>query len=126
MRFLIIGDGPEKENLINLVSEYSLEGYFEFLPRKSKLELDEYLSLKSIGLSTFSPDRGLQRTISGLKTFDYLSHKMPILTSIMDEKSDMIKNDGIGWIVESFESKSILEIILKSYNDFSKAKKILI
>ena len=123
MRFLIIGDGPEKENLINLVSEYSLEGYFEFLTRKSKLELDEYLSLKSIGLSTFSPNRGLHRTISGLKTFDYLSHKMPILTSIMDEKARMIEDDKVGWVIESFENHDVVNLIMKSYNQYNEMKK---
>lgn len=123
MRFLIIGDGPEKENLINLVSEFSIENYFQFLPRKSKLELDKYLSLRSIGLSTFSPDRGLKRTISGLKTFDYLSHKMPILTSIMDEKARMIEDDEIGWVIESFDNDDVFDLIFKSYNEYDEAKK---
>ena len=123
VKFLIIGDGPEKDNLINLVSHFSIENYFQFIPRKSKPELDEYLSLKSIGLSTFSPDRGLKRTISGLKTFDYLSHKMPILTSIMDEKAKMIEDDEIGWVIESFENDDVFNLIFKSYIEYDEAKK---
>ena len=126
VKFLIIGDGPEKDNLINLVSEFSVENYFQFLSRKSKVELDEYLSLKSIGLSTFSPNRGLHRTISGLKTFDYLSHRMPILTSIMDEKARMIEDDRIGWVIESFESNDVLNSFFRSYNEYGKAKKNVI
>lgn len=123
IKFLFIGDGPEKESLIKLVSHFSIENYFQFLPRKSKPELDEYLSLKSIGLSTFSPDRGLKRTISGLKTFDYLSHKMPILTSIMDEKAKMIEDDEIGWVIESFENDDVFNLIFKSYIEYDEAKK---
>ena len=85
--------------------------------------MDEYLSLKSIGLSTFSPNRGLHRTISGLKTFDYLSHKMPILTSIMDEKARMIEDDKVGWVIESFENHDVVNLIMKSYNQYNEMKK---
>tara|TARA_B110000240_G_C13452641_1_gene433202 strand:- start:141 stop:1289 length:1149 start_codon:yes stop_codon:yes gene_type:complete len=118
IRILIIGDGPEENSIKKLVSQYSLSHICDFIPRQSKGQLEKYLSLKSIGLSPFCENRGLKGSISGLKTFDYLSHKMPILTSVMDEKAFMIEKDEIGWVIDTFENQYIFDLILKAYEEY--------
>jgi len=124
VHFLIIGDGPFEKELKKIVDRFNISDVVDFVPRQTKDDLDKYLSLKqAVGLSPFSPNRGSIGSISGLKTFDYISHEMPILTSRMDEKADMIKNDGIGWVIESFRNKDVMNLILKAYKEFDGAKK---
>jgi glycosyltransferase involved in cell wall biosynthesis len=61
-------------------------------------------------------------SISGLKTFDYISHKMPILSSIMDEKSRLITNDRIGWIVDSFDPDEYFKVIKRAIEEYDIAR----
>lgn len=125
IKFLFIGDGPYKYKLEEEVKIHMLSDLVIFIPRQSKENLDKYLSLNSIGLSPFSPNRGQPESISGLKTFDYLAHKMPIITSIMDEKSTLIENHQIGWVIKSYELNDIFNLIMKSFDEFEFMKKNL-
>lgn len=122
LKFLIIGDGPLKSELHNKIIQNGLTQFFQFIPRQQQENLDRYLSIDSIGLSPFSPTRGIPGSISGLKTFDYIAHKMPILTSLMDEKAEMIEEDEIGWVIKSFEPQNVFQMILKSYQEYEKMK----
>jgi hypothetical protein len=68
----------------------------------------------AIGLSPFSPNRGREGMISSLKTFDYLFHEMPILTSNMDELATYIVKHNFGWSIKNFDTTTIFNLMLKA------------
>ena len=114
LEVLIVGDGSYLGNLKKMVFDYKIEELVIFRSRVNKDKLRKYLSIGAIGLSPFDYKRGAKKSISGLKTYDYLFHKMPIITSIMDDASDFLKEKKLGWVIRDFNSGSIKDIILNS------------
>jgi glycosyltransferase involved in cell wall biosynthesis len=96
---LIIGEGKQKEFLLNKVLKLNLENNVSFVSPISSTELNDLLKKCHLGISTFSQKRGKPYTISALKTYDYINAKLPILTSDMDEMSEFIKEENIGEVI---------------------------
>lgn len=114
LEVLIVGDGSYLGTLKKMVFDYKIEELVIFRSRVNKDKLRKYLSIGAIGLSPFDYKRGVKKSISGLKTYDYLFHKMPIITSIMDDASDFLEEKELGWVIRDFNSGSIKDIILNS------------
>lgn len=114
LEVLIVGDGPFLNALKKMVVDYKIEDLVIFRPRVNKDKLRKYLSIGAIGLSPFDYKRGVKKSISGLKTYDYLFHKMPIITSLMDDASDFLEDKKLGWVIRDFNSGSIKDIILNA------------
>lgn len=123
VKVLIVGEGSYRKEIEKLIKDNGVERFFEYRGLVSKKELDYYLSIGAIGLSTFSPDRGLKGTISGLKTFDYLFHKMPIITSCMDDMAGFISSNNLGWVVKDFTEEEISTIIEEAIHSEDAIKK---
>ena len=122
LEVLIVGDGPYLDTLKKMVLDYKLDELVLFRPRVTKEKLRKYLSIGAIGLSPFDYKRGAKKSISGLKTYDYLFHKMPIITSIMDDASDFLEEKKLGWVIKDFDSESIKDIILNAIRRDSREK----
>lgn len=114
LEVLIVGDGPFLNALKKMVVDYKIEDLVIFRPRVNKDKLRKYLSIGAIGLSPFDYKRGVKKSISGLKTYDYLFHKMPIITSLMDDASDFLEEKELGWVIRDFNSGNIKDIILNA------------
>jgi glycosyltransferase involved in cell wall biosynthesis len=110
-RLLIVGNGSFEDQLKKMVTAYNAQKYVIFINKQPKEKLAEILNVSDLALSPFSPNRGLPGTISGLKTFEYMYFKIPILTSIMDDMAETIANHGIGSVIESYNPDEILMII---------------
>ena len=68
-KFIIIWDGPEKKNLIELAQTLWIEEKIEFLWQKSEEEVQEFLSLHNVILINPSYQEGMPTTvIEGLST----------------------------------------------------------
>ncbi len=117
IKVLIIGDGEIRDTLAKRVKEGSVEDVVEIRDRVSKVELEMYLNMGAIGLSPFSPNRGREGMISSLKTFDYLFHEMPILTSNMDELANYIVQHNLGWSIKCFDSTTIYNLMLTALRE---------
>ena len=90
-----------------MVVANDMETLISFKGRVDKATVQLYLSTDAIGLSPFDFARGDEGSISGLKTYDYLFHKMPIITSKMDDASDMILAKGFGDVIYDYTSEEI-------------------
>ncbi len=102
VQFFIIGDGPQLNDLRSKVDVLQLENNVKFIAPMAQHELSELLLKCHIGISPFSNKRGKQKTISALKTYDYLNARLPILTSIMDDMSDFVIQENIGVVINLF------------------------
>lgn len=115
--FLIIGDGPQLQSLRRKVVDKKLEKYVKFIAPIAQHELSEILLKCHIGISPFSNKRGKQKTISALKTYDYLNAKLPILTSVMDEMSDFVIEENIGEVINYFTADEIYKKLIICLED---------
>jgi glycosyltransferase involved in cell wall biosynthesis len=102
IKFLIIGEGNQKDFLFKKVEDLNLKNNVSFLPPIPSNELHQLLNKCHLGISTFSQKRGTPHTISALKTFDYINARLPILTSDMDEMSEFIEVEKIGEVIYNY------------------------
>ena len=117
INFFIIGDGPQKELLINKVNELNIKDKVKFISSVDENKLKEFLFTCHLGISPFFSNRGKENTISSLKTYDYLNARIPILTSKMDEMAAFIKAEGIGDIIYNYTEEEYKIKILRCLED---------
>lgn len=106
---LIVGDGYYLNEVIKLVEKNNIKDKTIFVPRVTKEIIRYYVSCSEIGLSPFSFNRGIKGSISGLKTFDYLFGRLPIVTSEMDDMSEIIMKNNWGEVIKESDNLEIIQ-----------------
>lgn len=107
-KFLIIGDGPEKENLNNLIIKYDLEK--KVILAGFKKNAAELLP----GFDIFvlpSRKEGMPYTI-----LEAIQNKIPIISTNVGGIEELIKNKKTGLIVLSEKYASLAEAVKYAYN----------
>lgn len=120
IRFIIVGEGEEKQNLINLTKLLKMEKYVDFAGAKFEDELDELYNKANIGVSSL----GLHRAGGGhdpIKSKEYIAKGIPVIISQKDraisEKLDFV------FKVNNDDSAVNFNEILNKYMDLKSSKK---
>lgn len=97
VELLLIGDGPEKENYMQLVKQYRLQDFVKFYPAMSGKQLDEMYDKSDIALASFGMYKiGIHEKLGALKTRECLAKGMPLITGceidVLDENYKYVKN----------------------------------
>lgn len=108
----IFGDGIDKSRLMSLVEDFGLSSKIQFFGFVSQDRLVSILRGVDLCISPFSLNRGEVYTISALKTYQYFNARKPILTSIMDENANFIKEQGFGDYLENSTDEEIVEKLI--------------
>lgn len=96
--FLLIGNGPEKDNLLKEANRRKLTNV-RFIHSVSKREVFKYILASDIGTSVLKKTE-IFKTIYSNKTFDYLSCKKPVLMAIEGISRELIEKADAGIFVE--------------------------
>ncbi len=122
IKFLFFGDGPEKEKLINMVSEKNLNNV-SFLPVQSKPKMPRIIASMD---STIIPLKKLDLFKGALpsKMFEALSSELPIILAVEGEAEKLINDAQAGITVEPENPKEIAEAVLKLYKDENLRKQL--
>ncbi|MFH1985704.1 MAG: glycosyltransferase family 4 protein [Pseudomonadota bacterium] len=91
VRFLIVGDGPMKNTLENMVIEKSLQSYFIFTGYIPYECVPSYCAVMTICVAPFHRSAG---DSSPVKVFDYLACGKPVVVSDVGENGVFFKNSG--------------------------------
>jgi len=112
IRFVFIGDGPSKENLIQLVESLKLENVC-FRSSVPKTEVPKVLGEADVLLLTKHPTF---KSYSGsiLKLFDYMAAAKPIVYSAKTAY-DPIETVGCGFIVDPGDPQALADAVIKLY-----------
>lgn len=121
-KLLIAGNGPELDNLTNLVKESKLEKNVEFLGYT--LDLDKYFNVSEC-LVACSIREGL-----GLNVIEAMMCGNPIVASINRGHNELVNDGENGYLVEATNSKMFAKKIIKvldepkcyKYNSLNKAR----
>jgi glycosyltransferase involved in cell wall biosynthesis len=115
IQFVFIGDGPEKQKLINMKEEKKLTNV-TFLPVKSKPEMPRIIASMDASLI---PLKKLDLFKGALpsKMFEALSSELPIILAVEGEAAELINNAKAGIVVEPENEKEIAEAVLKLSKD---------
>jgi len=119
--FVIVGDGQEKENLINNSKE--LDNVIFIEPIK-KTQVQSMLSLFDVCFLGWKKEELYHFGVSPNKLFDYMYSGKPILHSI-DIDNDIVETANCGLCIKAEDSKEIADGIIKLYEMDDKMRKKL-
>ncbi|WP_291632267.1 glycosyltransferase family 4 protein [Clostridium sp.] len=115
IQFVFVGDGPEKQDLINMVKEKKLTNV-TFVPLQPKVNMPKIVASMDAAII---PLRKLQLFEGALpsKMFETLCSEVPIIMAVKGEAERLINNAQAGIVVEPENSEDIAEAVIKLYND---------
>ena len=112
--FLLIGDGMEKSNLKNRISEKQLSNVL-LLDPVPKQEIFKFILASDMGVSVLKK-ADIFKTIYSNKTFDYMACKKPVLMVIDGISRDLIEEADCGIYAEPENVQDIVQKI-NEYRD---------
>lgn len=116
VEFIILGDGPQKNDLIDLTKQLSIEKYVKFLGLVANSEMSEYYKKSTIYISTSLTDGSSIALVEAIACGLF-----PIVTDIPANREWII--DGINGFLVSQNSPEELAIkIIEAINDVSFRK----
>lgn len=114
IQFLLIGDGPEKQNLIDMAKKFSLSNIC-FLDPVPKLYMPYVLKKADLLLHCLKPMDVFKHGISPNKMFDYLASGKPIIMSV-NASNNIVEDAKAGISVKPGDPGELVKGILKFKN----------
>ena len=115
IHFLFIGEGAEKENLINLAKKLKLNN-ITFLNPVSKDKVPSYLSILDVSLVPLKKSKTFETVIPS-KIFESAAMEIPILLGVNGEAKKIIEKYKVGLYFEPENEKDFLEKLYIIKND---------
>lgn len=113
--FQLIGNGMEKERLINLAKKMNLPNV-KFVDSVPKSEVFKYILASEMGASVLKKVDTF-KTIYSNKTFDYFSCKRPVLMAIDGVSRELLEDAEAGAYAEPENPEAIKQAILNYVNN---------
>jgi len=119
LHFLFIGDGAEKQNLIEYSKTLKLKNY-TFLDSLTKREIPLYIDLSDYSLVNLKKSDEFKNVIPS-KIFENIAMYKPILLGVEGESKKLIENYKVGVCFEPDNTKSFIDAVSKIQfiDDFS-------
>lgn len=106
LKLIIVGDGPEQDNLERLIKTNNLIENVFLVGKKNHQEISDYFSSADIFVLN-SGYEGLSHVL-----IEAMAHKVPIIASNKGGNSELVKNNENGLLVEYNDSQAWQEAIL--------------
>jgi len=115
IKFVFVGDGPEKQKLINMIKELKLENvaFLPVQPKKNMPGIVASFSCAVVPLKKLDLFKGALPS----KMFETLASNVPIVLSVEGEAQQLIEDAKAGICVEPENEKEIAEAVLKLYQN---------
>jgi glycosyltransferase involved in cell wall biosynthesis len=115
--FFIFGAGPREKELKSLAKDLNLEERVSFMGCIPFDKLRAYTRQASLGIS-LEENLGLNYYYSlPNKLFDYIQAQVPVLVSDFPEMRSVVKNHGIGEVLENPEPPALAKQIKRMMQD---------
>ena len=122
INFIIIGEGRDKQRVIEKVSEMSLENNFKFFGPFPPEKMSDFFACADALLVSLKKSKIFKLTIPG-KLQSYLACGKPIIGSIDGIGSDIIKNSKSGYATVSENSEMLAKSIIR-FSNLTKKRKL--
>jgi glycosyltransferase involved in cell wall biosynthesis len=113
IKFLIVGNGPIKETLIQLAKEKSVLDYFLFVGSVPYEKVSLYINSSAICVAPFVNNRNEKIGLSALKMYEYLACNKPIVASDISGVGDLLDKSGGGIKVPPEDTNELASAIIK-------------
>lgn len=122
IKFLLVGEGEEKENLEKLSQNLNLRNII-FWPLKPAKEIISILNFADIGLASLGPQKIFQEAIPS-KTLEYLACQKPVIASVGGDLKNYLERFQAGLVFTAGNPQNEAETILKLFQNLALRKKM--
>ena len=122
VRFVLIGDGSDKDRLLDLVSNNKVDDYFVFIERQPAQRIPEFLAISDAGLVILKKSPIFSKTIPA-KVQSYLACGVPILVSADGEVQQVIKEAQAGFVADAEDAQGLFSAIV-SFSELSDDERL--
>ena len=115
VHFLFVGEGAEKEKVVNYCKSLNLNNC-SFLPGQKKERMVDFYSIMDVGLVPLRNIPLFDKFIPS-KMFEIMGMQKPIIASVRGEAAEILKESGAALICEPEDDEMIAANILRLFND---------
>lgn len=113
-RLLIMGDGPEKDNINDKIKELNLDDNVMLLGRVSDEEKMQYLSITDLYLST-AIHEGF-----GIVFLEAMDYGIPVICYNRGGQVDFLQNNKTGYLIKLYDKKTFTSSVVGLLEDRDK------
>jgi len=121
-KFLIIGSGVMKEELVEMVKELKLEGNFIFMGAVDYELVPKYVNASDICVAPFVKERIEKLCFSPVKIYEYMACAKPIITTRISGLANFLEDNKDVLFVEPNDVDALGNAIIKLLKDSKLAK----
>lgn len=119
VRFLIVGDGPMKKELMELTGKTGVSNNFIFTGSVPHEHVPSYIGASDLCVAPFIMERNTRSGLSPMKIYEYLACGKAIVASNIPGVSELLRNSGGGLTVTPENPKELantIAILLRNAN----------
>lgn len=117
---IIIGDGPRKAELQEMVRAKGLQGSFHFLGVIPYDTMPKMLSSADVIIIPYSNLEGIHYQCN-IKIFEFMALGIPIIASDVGEIRKYLEDGKAGYIIKPDSPEAIAEAIVEAYSNLNEA-----
>lgn len=122
IRFLMVGEGEDKENLIEQAKKLKLKN-INFIPGQPTEKIIELVNAADVGLISLSNNKFFSDNALPTKTSEYLGCGKPIVACAGKNLKELIEKNQVGIVVAPGDSQNFAKAILELYQNKTKLKR---
>ena len=123
--FLIVGDGPVWNDIINMVQAMGVAKHFLFPGAVSQEEVAICINAMDVCVAPFTRSRNERIGLSPLKIYDYMACGKPVVASDIKGVGDLLKENEIGIAVTPEDPNALARGVLLALTDEELANRCL-
>lgn len=124
VRFIIVGDGRNKENLIRCIEKNQVEEYFHLIGQQPPEKIPSILSASDAAFLSFANNPLYSMTIPA-KLQSYMACAMIVIAAASGETKRIIEEANCGFVADLDNSDELVAQIIKFVNVSSFEKKLM-
>ena len=112
VKFLVVGDGIMREQLVKMVNDLDLDKNFIFVGAIPYENVPKYINASDVCVAPFIRARNEKIGLSPLKIYEYLACGKAVIASDITGVSDLLQNSGGGIVVTPEHSGELAKSIV--------------
>ncbi|MBU2894686.1 glycosyltransferase, exosortase A system-associated [Colwellia sp. D2M02] len=124
-RLLLVGGGPQEQNLKQLVTLLGIEGKVIFTGRVAHSEVGKYYSLVDLLVYPRKPMR-LTELVTPLKPLEAMAQGKPVIASDVGGHRELIIDNETGFLFQAGDDEQLSERIIELLDDKEKLQSVLV
>ena len=113
--FAIVGDGAERERLVNIVTAKNLRNV-RFVPQQRHEKIPDYIAASDVCLTLLRKSEVFE-TVIPTKMLEFMSCARPVIVGVAGQAKQIVEQSGAGICIEPETVDELCEAILKFQRD---------